>query len=192
MQELAGIVREKVGDEFPLTHVDSPYAFQFYLETKRSLVSVKEAARLLHLDAAAFVAISDLASLQTELGADSPALHEVARWPLSGKPFLRIVSNHPRLEWTDRMGCVLKPLRLRMEDVHLLQARGHEIVFISAKDKGKLTLTHLGQGEAVHVRIGSSSRNIFEERRLNTGESWAVDIKGATTLLFTTLNEDGR
>jgi hypothetical protein len=192
MEELARVVREEVGDEFPLTHVDSPYAFQFYLNTKRALVSVAEAVQLLRSDAAAFVVISDLARLEAELGAGAPALHEVARWPPSGEAFLRIVSNYPRLEWTDRMTCDLKPLRLRMEDVRLLQARGHELLFTSAKDKGTLTLTHLGQGQAVRVRIGSSARDILEERRLNSGESWVVDVKGATTLLFTTLHEDLR
>lgn len=102
MQEIARLVEQQVGREFPLVHVDSPAALQFFLNTKRPLVTLAEAASLLKSGAAAFVVLRDPEPLRQALGPNAPALHEVARWVGDGEA-LYIVSHHPRLEWVPGM-----------------------------------------------------------------------------------------
>jgi len=59
VERLARSIRERVGPEFPLVHVDTPFAFQLYLNTMTPLTSASEAAALLQRPAAAFVAVRD-------------------------------------------------------------------------------------------------------------------------------------
>jgi len=100
LRKLAATVRASVGDKFPLTHVDSPFAFQVFLNTKSPMASLHEAAALLRGKPAAFVAIADLPALEQALGEQGSVLHRLASWKGPGKEALYIVSNHPRLEWT--------------------------------------------------------------------------------------------
>ena len=97
MRQLAQEVRARAGDDVPLVYLDSPFALQFYLNTMRPQVSFAKAVQLLRGSAPVAVAVHDFTALQNNLGADAPALYELARWPASGEPFVRIVSNHPDL-----------------------------------------------------------------------------------------------
>src|SRR5262249_12915555 len=99
MEQLAGFVRDRVGPRFPLTHVDDPFALQFYLGTMRPIISFERAAELLRSGTPVFVVVRDVATLKGRLGPNGPTLYTLARWPESGEPFVQIVSNYPRLEW---------------------------------------------------------------------------------------------
>src|SRR5574342_560646 len=63
MQELARSIRDRVGDGFPLTHVDTPFALQFFLNSVSPLATAHQAATLLAGPEAAFVAIRNLDAL---------------------------------------------------------------------------------------------------------------------------------
>ena len=91
MEQLAGKIREKVGDA-PLVHVESPYTLQFYLNTMSTMVSPQEAARLLAGSNRVYVTVCDFGLVRQHLP-DGLAVREVARWPESGEPFARVVSN---------------------------------------------------------------------------------------------------
>jgi 4-amino-4-deoxy-L-arabinose transferase-like glycosyltransferase len=95
MREIAGRLDQDVAAK--LVHVDTPFALQFYLNTARPLMSFADAAVRLRQDQPAYVAVCNYAKLQTQLGPDNPALHELARWPVTGTPEIRVVSNRPRL-----------------------------------------------------------------------------------------------
>jgi hypothetical protein len=103
LESVAGVIRSRVGEDFPLTYVDSESTFQFYMNTMRTRVPAARAAELLRGDTAAFVAVGDVDQFRNGLGTNAPPLHVLLRWPATGKSFIAIVSNHPRLERTARM-----------------------------------------------------------------------------------------
>ena len=152
MEELARVIRDQGGDEFPLTHVDDPFALQFYLNTARPMVSFDRAARLLRDDSAAFVVVRDWAKLRASLGPDSPELHELARWPASGEPFVRIVSNHPKLELPAQAAFCSGPLRVGMNSVRLREVEAGEMRFERHGPNAAITF-HNESEQAVPVRV---------------------------------------
>jgi 4-amino-4-deoxy-L-arabinose transferase-like glycosyltransferase len=98
LEQAAGVIRSRVGGDFPLTYVDSESTFQFYMNSMRTRVPAERAAELLRGDAPAFVAVRWLDLFERELGTNAPPLHVLLRWPATGRPFIAIISNHPRLE----------------------------------------------------------------------------------------------
>jgi len=147
--QLATQIRQQVGRQFPLTHVDDPFALQFYLGPMRRVVSFQRAARLLDGDAAAFVAVHDLARLESCRGTNAPSLHELARWPATGKPFVQIVSNHPRLEWTRSMAACWGPWRVQMEGARVVRASAAEVV-VAADAAGAGAVQVTNESDAPH------------------------------------------
>jgi hypothetical protein len=125
MQQFAKVLERQIGSHFPLVHMDSPFALQFYLNTMRRRVSPSQAARVLASDYDAFVVVRDPSKLEAILDPTKTAVHEVARWPLTGEAYVRIVSNRPCLNHTchtatspdyqpDSLGAVRSgPLQLR-------------------------------------------------------------------------------
>lgn len=112
MRNLARFLQRKVGSEFPLVHVDSPFTLQFYLNTMRPHVSSKRAAELLDGSEAAFVVVQKREPLEQYMEKNRHSLYEVTRWPQHGVPHLRVVSNHARLEYTDQMASMIGPDRV--------------------------------------------------------------------------------
>jgi 4-amino-4-deoxy-L-arabinose transferase-like glycosyltransferase len=95
IRAVAERVRETLGAEFPIVHVDTPFALQFSLNTARPLVSFERAAALLQSNEPVVVAVSDFARLEARFSTNPPALHELARWPVQGQTVVRVVSNRP-------------------------------------------------------------------------------------------------
>lgn len=92
---LADTLRARAGPAPRVLHVDAPFTLQFYLNTMERTVSFAEAAARLRSAEPTRVAVRDLRALQDALGLNPPVLHDVAAWPESGTPFVRIVSNQP-------------------------------------------------------------------------------------------------
>jgi 4-amino-4-deoxy-L-arabinose transferase-like glycosyltransferase len=95
MQQLAVEVREHLGDNPPLEHIDDPFTLQFYLNTWRAAVSFPRAVELLRQPTPVYVAVRDFNKLEQAMGANAPPLYTLARWPKAGEPFVRIVGNRP-------------------------------------------------------------------------------------------------
>jgi 4-amino-4-deoxy-L-arabinose transferase-like glycosyltransferase len=162
--QLATQIRSQVGAEFPLTHVDDPFALQFYLGSMRRVASFQRAARLLDGDAAAFVVVRDLASLEACRKTNAPSLYELARWPATEKPFVRIVSNHPRLEWTPSLAACWGPWRVRTENARIVRASEDEfVVEASAAGKGAVQVTNESEApQPVRVRFTGGGTEVVE------------------------------
>jgi hypothetical protein len=174
MRTLAGDIRDRVGEQFPFTYVDSPFAVQFYLNTYRPNVSAEAAVKLLQGDAAAFVVVCDLAALQRAWGGDRPAWSEVLSQPLNRDEVVHIVSNHPRLEWVDHMAAIIGPFSLRMDGVKLLRARGEEFVFERReKMENAVTFSNLAPTRQ-RVRVRFSHSSTVQERELAPGGTWKL------------------
>jgi 4-amino-4-deoxy-L-arabinose transferase-like glycosyltransferase len=93
MRTLAEQVRERCGERFPLVHVDTPFALQFYLNTVRPLTTFERAAGLLSGRERTVVAVSQLDKLLAEFGTNAPTIYELARWPSNGRPSVQVVTN---------------------------------------------------------------------------------------------------
>ena len=98
MRELAGSIRERLGDGVPIRHVDTPVSLQFFLSSTAPLTTIEQAASLLAGPGVVFVAVRDLDALRNALAQRGPRLHVVTQWPAVGDAYVSIVSNRPRLE----------------------------------------------------------------------------------------------
>jgi hypothetical protein len=172
-KQLAQLVQEKVGREFPLTHVDTAGPFQIYLQAVHPMTPMEQAEELLRGDAAAFVAVQNAAPLRKGLASSS--LYEVARWPASGKAFLSIVSNRPQLQWEPVMACAIGPLQLRLEGVRLRRVRGHEFVLESTQEKGRCQFSNRSaKMQKIRMRIVGPGRETVSDQVLAPGKSWEL------------------
>lgn len=95
LRAVANQVRGTLGPEFPILHVDTPFALQFWLNTARPLIKFDQAAAMLQANEPVIIAVSDFDKLESNFMTNVPALHELARWPSNGTTVVRIVSNRP-------------------------------------------------------------------------------------------------
>jgi hypothetical protein len=179
LQALARSIRDRVGDGFPLTHMDTPFAFRFFLSSMSPNATAQQAASLIAGPEAAFVAIHDLDALRAALGEAPAALHVVARWPATGEAFVRVVSNQPRLEWTSHMSMVVGPLVVRTHGLRLVRRQGPEFVLRETGAVGEVIFGNESSGpERVRARIVESPSSTVLERVLAPGEQWRLASRG--------------
>ena len=173
-ERLARTIRERVGESFPLVHVDTPFALQLYLNTVTPVATPLEAAEVLAGPAAAFVAVRD-ADLVTEvMGPGAPPLHEVARWPAAGPPYLRVISNHARLEWAEDVATLFPPLLVELHAMRLVRRRGETFVLAAAAPAARVAFTNKGH-EALAVRVQIRGRAAEGQARvLPPGARWEL------------------
>lgn len=175
VERLARTIREQVGLEFPLVHVDTPFAFQLYLNTVTPLTSAADAAALLRRPAAAFVAVRDLDAVTEALGPGGPRLHEVARWPATGDAYLRVVSNHPRLEWAEDVAALFPPVLVELHAMRLVRRRGETFVLAAATQAARVAFTNQGvEALALRVRIVGPGAEVAQARVLAPGARWEL------------------
>jgi len=172
-KQLAQWVEEKVGHEFPLTHVDTAGPFQIYLKAVHPMTPLEQAEGLLRGDAATFVAVENAAALQRRFATSS--LQEVARWPASGKALLSILSNRPQLQWEPVMACGIGNLHLRLDNVRLRRVRGQEFVLEASQANGRCQFTNRSaKPQQIRVRLLSDGSERASSHTLASEESWEV------------------
>ena len=175
IRQFAAAVRATAGEEFPLTHVDDPFAFQFYLGPMRRMVSFERAAELLKGDAAAFVVVHDLAKLKDCLGTSVPTVSELARWPATGEAFVWIVGNYPRLEWTEHMALLDGSLRIRVDGARLEHMSEHDLGVRAVGNSSVVTVANeSGEPRRIRVRLLQGPLETMDERLLTRGETLRV------------------
>jgi 4-amino-4-deoxy-L-arabinose transferase-like glycosyltransferase len=143
MRQLAGQIQQLGGGEFPLTHVESSVALQFFLHTKRPWTSVEDAARVLSSPSAAFVVVKNLTALENQLGTNGPTLYKVASWQ-GRKDKLFIVGNHPKLEWTDQMAFVIPPVQVKLHSIEKVHIRDWDFELTGSKGRGQAVISAAG------------------------------------------------
>lgn len=171
MRDLARQVRTAVGDGFPLTQVDSPAALQFYSRTMWTQVSASRAAALLRDDAAAFVVVQDFAALNSAPG----EFHCVAQWPVAGTPYIRIVSNRPRLEKCSPLAFCDGPFRVTMANA-TLQGKNENTYNITAssRDFAVEVVNESERAHSVSVVVDGCTRPLGRKATLQPGEKLRV------------------
>lgn len=102
VDRMAESVRDWVGTDFPLVHVDAPFALQFRLGTMHQQVPMEWLVEALQSDYAVYGVIRRPTELFSLLPDDfSPRFH--FQLTALDEPFLWIVSNNETLDWQDRM-----------------------------------------------------------------------------------------
>ncbi len=176
--ELSHAVHDRVGNDFPLTYVDDvSFALQLTFNTMRPTVTVREAAALLREETPAYVVVHDAESLRRALGSDPPPLYEVATASIRSTPYLRIMSNRPRLEWSDPIAVALGRLRLRLRGARLGATQDGEIALARVSPPASVTVTSdATEPTTVALRVTGGGVPSRKVRRLPGGESWQVVI----------------
>lgn len=180
MQAFASSIRQRVGVRFPLTHVDTPFALQFFLGTTAPLASIEQAARLLSGPDAAFIAVRDLDSLQSALAQTPTTLFVLAQWPPTGGADVRIVSNCARFEWAADVSTAFGPIVMRTHGVRFVRRRDWEFVLNLTGLNGSVVFTNESrEPQIVRTRILGGASEMVQERRLAPGEQWPVTVSRA-------------
>jgi hypothetical protein len=179
-REFAANIRATLGEQFPLVHVDTPFAVQFYLNTARPLTSFERAAELLQENFPAFVAVSDFETLLAQFPTNAPALRDVARWPAQGSPLVRVVSNQVTNSSDKRLATLLGPFRVQLENLKFVRIRDHELVLRAGSEAGAVSIVNeSGMPQSVRVRClkavdKSQGEDVLPERTLAPGEAWSL------------------
>ena len=94
------VVRQTLGmehlarslDGVPMTHVDTPYTLQFYLNTMQLVVPPEKAGEMLSGSNKVVVAVKDFDRVRPWIR-EGVEIREIARWPEAGEPFVRVIGN---------------------------------------------------------------------------------------------------
>jgi 4-amino-4-deoxy-L-arabinose transferase-like glycosyltransferase len=173
MRDLAGRVEQSLGEHFPLVHVDTPFALQFYLNTAWPLTAGERATKLLQEDYPAYVAVGDF-----EFPSDLPLPHELARWPTNGLPTVRIVSNRPLPVTNSQLATIVGPLVIKLDQVNFVRMRGSEIFVRGTNQPGTVTVVNESQADQpVSIRLLSAAPgkpDTLSKRMLAPAETWRI------------------
>ncbi len=175
MEALARTIRARVGPASPLVHVGSPVTLPLFLGQITRMASAPEAAELLRGPHPAFVATRDPTALRAALPPGGPAVFEVAQWPPTGTAEVVVLSNHPRLEPTERLATLVDSLRLELDGMRFLGRHwGHlDLARLGSPGSGSITNTS-AELRLVRVRIREGTTFTEVERRLPPGGRWEV------------------
>ncbi|NJL72533.1 MAG: hypothetical protein HC888_13680 [Candidatus Competibacteraceae bacterium] len=174
-EQIAADIRGEVGSAFPLIHVRTPYAVQFYLGTMSQRVSTMQAAEALAGEASAFALVQGTDKIQDL--AERP-LFELRRWPMADRKDLVLISNHPRLEYTERMATYEEDLLVEMRNLHYYDRDGNRMAFWSKAPSGSLRIINKGPDtETREILI----ENVQKEEEivlltLEPGQEWSREI----------------
>jgi 4-amino-4-deoxy-L-arabinose transferase-like glycosyltransferase len=176
--EVAHRLRALGPGDFPLTYVDPAGPLQVWLSTRRVVVPVDQAARLLIGPAAAFVVVESgsQASWMLANWARDGRVTEVGRWPASGSRQGWILSNHPRLEWPARTATIVGGLRVEMDRARLLRVTDAELVFREEPGGAVSVVNQTARPRTIRVRLaGPGHADVTAVRTLAPGASWRPD-----------------
>jgi 4-amino-4-deoxy-L-arabinose transferase-like glycosyltransferase len=171
MKELAGQLTRQVGAEFPFTYVDRTFALQFFLGTMRERVPPERAARLLAEPTPVFVVARR--SDRLPVG----RVYELARWPAEGEAYVSVLSNHPRLEWTEKMAFGVGPFTVHTERMRLQAAHKDALWFATDGAAGVVRIINESDSpQKIRLRLTGPGVEERVERLLPPGEAWVEDI----------------
>lgn len=165
---LAEHVRTQVGADFPLSYAFlTPYGPQFFLGGLQPCMTQDQGVMLLKGTTPAFVVSGYERGLAPE--ADLYTLYEAAA-PWEDR--LRILSNHPRLEWTPAMAVISYDVHLKIEGLGLEDAREGGFDLRAHERDWRITLKNLSRRErTLEVRIGQEGGIFRQTVPLGPGQS---------------------
>jgi hypothetical protein len=170
LRELADIVRDRVGPDFPLIHARTSAVLQARLRTCERTVTPERALQFLRGEVPVFVATE---GFEPAAGTSIYVVAQVAH----GQRQARIVSNHPRLEWTESRVHYSEPFLFRMTGVRAFHRRGDEFTLAAEPGRASVWMTNESD-EARHIRLhrlADGTSDVFD-RVLEPRGQWQVQF----------------
>ena len=190
-KQLADVVEERVGLEFPLIHVDAPLALQIYLDSWRHFATHQQALRILAGDEAAFVAVSGVDRFLAECHSAGIPVHTLLRWddPYHDDQTLAVLGNRERLEWDDPIRGFLHPFAVTYRGVRpeggkrFYLERDERLIngetLILDETGGSLQAVNLSERRAtLRLRLRQGDRVRDESHELAPGEELVLSWSG--------------
>ncbi|MBX7245018.1 MAG: glycosyltransferase family 39 protein [Candidatus Sumerlaeaceae bacterium] len=178
MREFAKSITDRVGPDFPLTYVRSPYALQYYLNTMRRRIPVEQAFEALRLPEAVFLVLKGDTRLEDYARTGLPQVHTVAKWPETGEPVVKIVSNYPRLETPARMATYIWPFQVRMDGARLVDAKRGRMTFEPVAPAPTVYVTNQTSTPAsLHLRLNVPGAPMEKSGTIGPRETWKLEGK---------------
>ncbi len=179
VRNLAHDLERVAGREFPLTHIDSPFGLQVYLNTLWPRVSAARAAQLLRGREAAYVAVKDLSKLQSERLPDDPPLYTLLpAEPASSNSPVFLVGNRPSFTRNEPIAFCLGPLAVQMQNAWLRRATENELWFEPSRGQAVVSLTNESPNpRRIVVAVPSQPGRLHHQQRtLAPHESWQLTL----------------
>jgi hypothetical protein len=138
---LADRIRDRVGGSFPLIHHASRSGLQFFLNTHFDEVSAEQAIAALASDAAAFVVTRDASRVRAAAEARGASVTLLDQVRIRDET-LALLGNRPRLDTYDSMVTYCDGIRVRLDGVHLREARQDLLLLRAMRPTGSVTVTN--------------------------------------------------
>jgi len=177
-REAAAYIRESLGSEFPVMHVDSTMGTQFYLGTMRQRVSRDQARAALRSPRAAYVLVrgeESLAFLQADAGIHP--IHEIKRWTVPGEEeaFLRLVSNRNSPDRSARVVFYDQGLRVEADGLDVARLTRHALRFTRRVAGSSLRIVNeTGSPAAARLEITGLGDPVSENVTLAPGAEFRL------------------
>lgn len=179
VRNLARDVVDLGGREFPLTHVDSPYAFQYYLNTLRPLVTAARAATLLRGPDPVFVAVTDPKVLAPYRLPGDPPWRVVLPHDDTARPTpIHIVSNQPEVIVRERTAFAFGGLDVRLEDAQLVSVTERGFVLRGLSGSPRATFNNVSvKPLSLRIRWQGDTDRASEPQLVAPGATWVAEGK---------------
>lgn len=152
-------IKDRVGANFPLVYTDAPFAMQYNLGTAVQSISNEEAVEALESDHDVFIVVQTGSDFGHYLQKRNVPYHVVARGDAEEEPFLLIISNHPKLEWTDKMITYANGVEIAAHDARVMRVRPGYAIVRSSGAHAHLTLTNESETPVeMKIQLGTDSR----------------------------------
>ena len=175
VRELAARLESLAGPEFPLTHVDDPSGFQTYLNTSRPWVAKQRAVALLRGPEAAFVAVDNLAALETLRQPNDTPWFTLLRDETGSNLKTRIVGNRPTLAEPNELAFAYGALTVRLNGARLVSARERELRTQAAAKHASVTVNNdSSEARPFRIVIEALGHITDESKLLSAQETWIV------------------
>lgn len=176
-QRAAADIRAVVGDDFPIMHVDGTMPLQIFRGTMRPRVPLEQAQEALDSNRAAYVVIHDRRNYATLFPGGLGPHYELMRWedddPEDG-PYMRLVSNRPKLDWQDRMIFFNEGLRVETDALVLDHMGGGRFRF-SAQGLWRVVITNRNRTpQNISVSVTSEAGEKRHRQTLQPGETMSL------------------
>ena len=172
-REFARSLDRTIGPDLPLTHVDDPYAIQFYRGTMRPTARVEQAAKLLAGPDAAYVALFEAWRLQKMRGGGGPPLYELASVRLSPEVMVTILSNRQRFDPREPAAVRAGPLVLRVRGVRFAEGGDGWFALTDVGEGGTAAVTNdSDRPRTVRVILDRGGERGRRVERVGPGETW--------------------
>lgn len=169
LHEFGERMERTVGTAFPLTYLSNTTMARAEMDVMYASATVPAASELLRGSVPSFVLTRDFAALRRALGTNGPATYVLFQ-----QANLSLISNHPRLEWTERIALGTGPWRIELAGYCLDRQRGQELTFAPLDKPAYVQIVNAGrEPRPVTLRLKSA---VFHAT-LRTGEVYRAVAK---------------